>query len=111
MVLQWTTFSIVNARINITISAIRTYSVCLSGGIRRGLDCEPFRREIEAQTDTGLLLAYFALVSFLSYSNLPFLIQFQTVKLFVVNAARKLTLSRSSARSTMRSTGSNSMVK
>ena len=105
MVLQWTTFSIANARFNITITAMRNYAMCLSGGIRRGLDCGSYRREIEAQTDNGLLIAYFTLFSFLSYSNLPFLIQFQTVKLFVVNTARRsrLTLSRL----TVRSTGSN----
>ena len=105
MVLQWTTFSIANARFDTTITAIRAYSLCLSGGIRRGLDCEPYRREIEAQTDNGLLLAYFALFSFLSYSNLPFLIQFQTVKLFIVNTIRRL------SKSTMRSTSSTTVGK
>ena len=99
MVLQWTTFSIINARFDTTITTIHTYSLCLSGGIRKDLDCELYRREIEAQSDTGLLVAYFTFFSFLSYSNLPFLVQFQTVKLFFVKTVRRL--------STIRSSGSN----
>ena len=97
MVLQWTTFSIINARFDTTMTTIHNYSLCLSGGIRKGLDCESYRKEIEAQTDTGLLVAYFTLFSFLSYSNLPFLVQFQTIKLFFVSTARRLTIIRSSS--------------
>ena len=67
------------------MTTIHNYSLCLSGGIRKGLDCESYRKEIEAQTDTGLAIScIFYVFSFLSYRNLPFLVQFQTVKLFLL---------------------------
>ena len=91
LILQWTTFSLINARSDTINATIRTYSLCLSGGIRKDLDCEPYRREMEAQIDTRPLTAYFVFISFLSYSNLPFLVQFKTVLHFVVNTTRRLT--------------------
>ena len=97
MVLLWTSVSIESARFDVTVSAIRTYARCMSGGIREGLDCEPYRRDVEARTNPVLLTVYFTLFSFLSYSNLPFLIQFKTLKIFVVNTARKLSYKRSTS--------------
>ena len=94
LILQWTTFSLINARSDTLITTMRTYSLCLSGGIRKNLDCEPYRREMEAQIDTGLLTAYFTSFSFLSYSNLPFLVQFKTVQHFVISIARRLISTR-----------------
>ena len=68
----------------------------MSGGIREDLDCEPYRSDFEARSFPELLIVYFALFSILSYSNLPFLIQFKTVKLFIVKTARKLSRMSSS---------------
>ena len=90
MVLLWTSNSIDSARFDKTVSTVRRYAECMSGGIRKELNCEQYRKEIEARTYPPLLIAYFTLFSFLSYSNLPFLIKFKTIKLFVVNTARKL---------------------
>ena len=95
MVLLWTSAGIGSARFDTTISAIYMYAKCMSGGIRKGLNCEPCKRDVEAHTNPVLLTVYFTLFSFLSYSNLPFLIQFKTLKLFVVNTARKFSYKRS----------------
>ena len=97
MVLLWTSASIESARFDTTISSIRTYAQCMSGGIRKKLDCEPYKRDVEARSYPALLIVYFTLFSFLSYSNLPFLIQFKTVKHFVVNTARKFSYKRSTS--------------
>ena len=97
MVLLWTSTSIQISRFDATVSAIRTYAQCMSGGIREGLDCEPYRRDVEAHTNPVLLTVYFTLFSFLSYSNLPFLIQFQTFKFFVVKTAKRLSYKRSAS--------------
>ena len=94
MVLQWTSFSIDNARFDTTFSVLLAYVQCASGGIRNGLDCGPYRRDFEARVDPGLLISFFTLFSFLSYSNLPFLIQFKTVKEFVTKTARRLSYKR-----------------
>ena len=100
MVLLWTSASVEIARFDTTVSAIYAYIRCMSGGIRKGLDCEPYRRDVEARANPVLFSVYFALFSFLSYSNLPFLIQFQTFKLFVAKTAKRLSYKRS-ASSTM----------
>ena len=90
MVMLWTAVSIYDARFGDTLSIILTYARCMSGGIRRELDCEPYRRSFEARTYPGLSFVYFTLFSVLSYSNLPFLLQYKTVKLFVVRTAKRL---------------------
>ena len=97
MVMLWTAVSVENARFDATVSAIHTYTKCMSGGIRKELDCEPYKRDVEAHTNPVLLTVYFALFSLLSYSNLPFLIQFQTFKLFVTKAAKRLSYKRSAS--------------
>ena len=95
MVLLWTSASIGSARFDAIVTTIFTYALCQSGGIRKGLDCELYKRDVEALTYPTLQTIYFTLFSFLSYSNLPFLIQFQTFKLFVVKTARRMSYRRS----------------
>ena len=97
MVLLWTSSSIGSARFDAVVSTIFTYARCQSGGIRKELDCEPYKRDVEALTYPTLQTIYFTLFSFLSYSNLPFLIQFQTFKLFVVKSARRISYKRSAS--------------
>ena len=90
MVLLWIEFSILNARFSTISSLMLTYAQCLSGGIRKELDCEPYRRDFEAKSNPELISAFFTLFSLLSYSNLPFLIQFKTVKHFLLETVRKM---------------------
>ena len=97
MVLLWTGVSIYDARFGDTLSIIITYAQCMSGGIRKELDCEPYRRSFEARTHPELSFVYFTLFSFLSFSNLPFLLQYKSVKLFVVRTAKKLSLRMSAS--------------
>ena len=94
MVLLWTSISVHEARANTTLFVIDKYVRCMSGGVQKEQDCESYRRELEALSLPGLTIIYYTLFSFLSYSNLPFLIQFKTVKLFVVKTARRLSTSR-----------------
>ena len=89
MVLLWTNFSIENARFSTISSLILTYAQCMCGGIRKELDCESYRRDFEAESHPELVTAVFTLFSFLSYSNLPFLIQFKTVIHFLSKSVRK----------------------
>jgi len=95
MVLLWTSFSIESARFDTTFAMIGKYFQCLSGGIRKDQDCKPFRRDFEARTIPELVIVYFTLFSFLSYSNLPFIIQVKTVKHFVARTARRLSSKKS----------------
>ena len=90
MVLLWTQFSLENARFSTISSLILTYVQCMSGGIRKELDCGSYRRDFEAESHPELITAFFILFSFLSYSNLPFLIQFTTVKHFLIEAVRRM---------------------
>ena len=56
------------------------YIQCMSGGVRRGLDCEEFRRQFETGSYPELILTYLLLYTFLNFSNLPFVIEYQTTK-------------------------------
>ena len=95
MVILWTSVSVFNARSDTIAFYMKKYVTCMSGGVQKKQDCEPYRKELEAVSLPGLLILYYTLFSFLSYSNLPFLIQFKTVKDFVVKTARKLSVRKS----------------
>ena len=97
MVMLWTAVSIHDARFGDTLSIILKYARCMSGGIRGELDCEPYRRSFEARTYPQLSFVYFTLFSFLNFSNLPFLLQYKSVKLFVVRTAKKLSFKMSAS--------------
>ena len=99
----WTNFSIQNARSGATISIIQMYVQCMSGGSRKELDCEPYKQDFEARTYPQLVIIFFTLFSFLSYSNLLYLIQVTTAKHFVVRTARRLTHKASSSSSVVTS--------
>ena len=94
--LLWNNFSIQNARFDTTFSIIHTYVQCMSGGIRKGLDCEAYRREFEHRSFPQLVMTYFMLFSFLSYSNLLYLVRITTTKHFIVKTIRKLNYNRAS---------------
>ena len=95
MVLLWTNISIENARFSTISSLILTYAQCMSGGIRKELDCGSYRRDFEAESHPELITAFFTLFSFLSYSNLPFLIQFKTVTRFLSKSVRRMSRKKS----------------
>ena len=99
MVVLWTSVSIHNARFNTTVSLMRKYINCMSGGIQKEQDCEPYRKELETVSLPGLRILYNTLSASLSYSNLPFLIQFKTVKEFVVKTVKKLNVRKSNSSS------------
>ena len=108
MVVLWTSFSIENGRFDATLSYMFDYINCMSGGIRKGLDCEGYKKKFLDRGIPGLQLTYIILYTFLTYSNLPFIIQFQSVKVFVrkvsINSRRSLSMSskRSSTLSSIR---------
>lgn len=107
MVLQWTTFSLGIGRSKTRLPIIQRYALCMSGGLRQGLDCKQYRRDFEDHaTPPALLIISYTLFSLLSYSNLPFLIQYRAVKHFVKRTAKRLS-SRRSTMSSLRSLRSN----
>jgi len=83
MVVLWTTFSIDNGRFDVTLSYMHDYINCMSGGRRKDLDCEEDRRKFIDRGVPSLQITYLILYSFLTFSNLPFIIQFQSVKVYV----------------------------
>ena len=56
------------------------YIQCMSGGVRRGLDCGEFRKKFETDSYPELMLTHLLLYTFLNFSNLPFVIEYQTTK-------------------------------
>ena len=56
------------------------YIQCMSGGVRRGLDCGEFRRNFENGSYPELTFTHLLLYIFLNFSNLPFVIEYQTTK-------------------------------
>ena len=77
---------------NIFQFSLRSYTDCMAGGDRKHLDCHSLRQDLEAQAIPTLEVIMFLLVGFLPFANLPFVIQFQTVKRNVRHALRKLSL-------------------
>ena len=90
MAILWTSVSIHNARSDTTVSIVNKYAHCMSGGIQKEQDCESYKRELQAISLPKLTIIYYTLFSFLSYSILPFLIHFKTVKRFVIKTARRM---------------------
>ena len=52
----------------------------MAGGIRKDHDCQELRLNVEAESYPLVEAFYLILLSFLNFSTLPFVIQFQTVK-------------------------------
>ena len=63
----------------------------MAGGSRKNHDCDMERTSLEAQSNPMLEGVYFVFIAFDNLSNLPFVVQFQTVKEFVSKAVRKIT--------------------
>ena len=53
-------------------------------------NCERFRRQFEEDSYPSLEAIYIVLAGFLNFSNLPFIVQFKTVKHSVRRATRRL---------------------
>jgi len=96
MVIVWTSSSIQNGRFDTTLSYMLDYINCMSGGMRKGLDCEGYRKRFLDRGIPGMQLTFLILYAFLTFSNLPFIIQFQSVKFFV---SRKMSISSKSSSS------------
>jgi len=62
---------------------------CMSGGVRRGLDCGEFRRQHEASSYPELMLTYLPPYIFLNLSNLPFVVNYSTIKQAAINFPNK----------------------
>ena len=64
----------------------------MAGGIRKDHDCQELRLKIEAESYPLIEAFYLVLLSFLNFSTLPFVIQFQTIKQRLQQAAQRLAL-------------------
>ena len=64
----------------------------MAGGIRKDHDCQELRLKVEAESYPLIEVFYLISLSFLNFSTLPFVIQFQTVKQRLQQAAQRLTL-------------------
>ena len=65
------------------------YGRCMSTGANNS-DCVRFRREFEKNSFPSLEALYVTLSGFLTFSNLPFIVQFRTVKQSVRRATKRL---------------------
>lgn len=65
------------------------YVSCMSTGTNNP-NCERFRRQFEEDSYPSLEAIYVILSGFLNFSNLPFIVQFKTVKQSVRRATRRL---------------------
>ena len=64
----------------------------MAGGIRKDHDCQELRLKVEAESYPLIEVFYLISLSFLNFSSLPFVIQFQTVKQRLQQAAQRLAL-------------------
>ena len=88
-VVSWTASSIRVSREDIFNDILRSYADCMTGGNRRDHDCQSLRTDLEAETSPVLEVIAFISIAFLNFATLCFVIQFQTVKNSVRQAARK----------------------
>ena len=71
---------------------LRVYIRCMSTGSNNP-NCALFKSQLEDQTYPGFDIVLFILIGFLNFSNLPFVVQFKTVKHTVRRATLKFSLS------------------
>ena len=88
--LTWTSLNIRDGRTDAFINILQRYIGCMAGGNREGHDCHMLRLDLEAKSIPVLEGVYLIANAFLSFASLPFVIQFQTMKKFVIQAAKKL---------------------
>ena len=62
----------------------------MAGGNRKHHDCRMLRLELEAETYPVLEAIYLISVAFLNFVSLPFVVQFHTIKNFVIQTITKL---------------------
>jgi len=80
MGISWISFTVMtNDFPNVAFFLVR-HVECMSGGVRQGLDCGEFRRQLLANSYPELKLTYLPLYAFLNLSNLPFVIKYRAVK-------------------------------
>ena len=58
----------------------------LKRGVCNDLDCEHYRKEFEDLSNEGFLILQLILVAFLNVSNLPLIIEYRSIKEFIVSA-------------------------
>ena len=61
----------------------------MAGGYRKDHDCHELKLILEAETNPVLEATFVVLFAFANFVSLPFVIQFQTVKNSVKQAAQK----------------------
>ena len=86
----WTSLSIINGRADVIHNKLERYVHCMTGGNREGHHCCMLRLDLEAETFPALEVIYLMLIAFLNFGSLPFVIEFQTIKKRVRQAAKKL---------------------
>ena len=91
----WTSLTYDISKHDETAIKIGTYKQCLAGGFHDGLDCEKYRKEFEELSVHGLLILYLILVAFLNASNLPLIIEYKSLKDFIISTLHLNTLKES----------------
>ena len=62
----------------------------MAGGNRKDHDCHNLRLDLEAETYPVLEVIYRTSTAFLNFASLPLVVQFQAIKNFIKQAAKKL---------------------
>ena len=81
----WTSLTYDISKHDETAIKIGTYVRCSANGVHDHLDCEQYREEIEDLSIQELQVVYLILLTFLSISNLPLIIEYRTVKEIVIS--------------------------
>ena len=65
---------------------LRRFADCMAGGNRKDHDCQELREDLEAHSITTLEILSLLFLAFQNFASLPLVIQFQTIKKFIVQA-------------------------
>ena len=80
LVVLWTSITYDISKDDETAIKIGAYIRCSANGFHDQVDCEQYRKEFEDLSIQWLQVLYLILVSFLSISNLPLIIEYKSVK-------------------------------
>ena len=89
LALFYTAISISDGRVDVFNSLLRSYTDCEAGGSRKSHDCHMLRLDLEAEANPALEIIFFIVVAIGNFSSLPFVIDFDMLKKFVIQVANK----------------------
>ena len=68
---------------------LRSFTNCMAGGSRKHHDCHKLRQDLQAKAYPVLAAINLIFLAFQNFASLPFVIQFQTLKISIMQAIQK----------------------